>query len=72
MEEPDPVARLQKLKATTVELKTNATAGLQYFMQTYLMPYLPLWLCREMVYGALATHTVVSRGGNGKHCSPRS
>ncbi|CAN0197483.1 unnamed protein product [Pylaiella littoralis] len=58
MEESDPVTRLQKLKATTAELKTNAAAGLQYFMQTYAMPYIPLWICREMLYVALAKHTV--------------
>ncbi|CAN0197355.1 unnamed protein product [Pylaiella littoralis] len=58
MEEPDPAARLQKVKVSTTELKTDPTAGLQYCMQTYLMPYLPLWVCREMVHGALATQTV--------------
>lgn len=71
MEESDPVARLQKLKATTAELKTNAAAGLQYVMQTYAMPYIPLWICREMLYVALAKHTVVSsRGARRAACVP--
>ena len=60
LEEPDPAARLQKVKATTTEVKTSPTAGLQYLMQTHIMPHLPLWMCREMVHNALATHTVVS------------
>ncbi|CAM9298817.1 unnamed protein product [Scytosiphon promiscuus] len=58
VEETDPAARLLALKATTAKLKRSPTAGLQYMMQTYVLPYLPLWVVREMVHGALATHTV--------------
>ncbi|CAM9173312.1 unnamed protein product [Ectocarpus fasciculatus] len=58
MDEADPATRLQEVKATTMAVKTSPTPGLQYLMQTHLMPHLPLWLCREMVHGALATHTV--------------
>lgn len=68
VEAKEPAARLQDLKATTTKLKRSPTAGLQHLMQTRLMPYLPLWVCREMVHGALATHTVVSfccLGGEG-------
>lgn len=59
VDEPDPASRLQKVKATTAGVKRSPTAGLQYLMQTHVMPHLPLWLCREMVHGALAGHTVV-------------
>ncbi|CAM9817472.1 unnamed protein product [Ectocarpus sp. 6 AP-2014] len=58
MDEADAATRLQELKATTTAIKTSPTPGLQYLMQTHVMPYLPLWVCREMVHGALATHTV--------------
>lgn len=60
VEEPDPASRLQKVKATTAGVKRSPTAGLQYIFQTHAMPHLPLWICREMVHGALAGHTVVS------------
>lgn len=63
VDEPDPAARLQKVRATSTEVKTGPTAGLQYLMQTHVMPHLPLWVCREMVHNALATHTVVSSQG---------
>eukprot|EP00903_Cladosiphon_okamuranus_P005903 g5837.t1 len=58
VDEPDPASRLQKVKATTIGVKRSPTAGLQYLMQTHVMPHLPLWACREMVHGALAGHTV--------------
>eukprot|EP00752_Nemacystus_decipiens_P007139 g6392.t1 len=58
VDEPDPASRLQKIKATTIALKRSPTAVLQYLFQTYAMPHLPLWVCREMVHGALAGHTV--------------
>ncbi|CAM9188554.1 unnamed protein product [Ectocarpus sp. 12 AP-2014] len=58
MDEADAATRLQELKATTTAIKTSPTPGLQYLMQSHIMPHLPLWLCREMVHGALATHTV--------------
>lgn len=60
VDEADPAARLERIKATTSEVKQSPTAGLQYLMQCHVMPHLPIWVCREMVYGALATHTVVS------------
>lgn len=60
VDEPDPASRLRKVKATTIGVKRSPTAGLQYLMQTHVMPHLPLWACREMVHGALAGHTVVS------------
>ena len=60
VDEADPAARLERVKATTSEVKQSPTAGLQYLMQSHVMPHLPIWVCREMVHGALATHTVVS------------
>lgn len=59
MDEADPVARLAMIKATNSAVKRSPIPMLRYLMQKYILPLLPLNVCREMVYDSLATHTVV-------------
>lgn len=63
MKEGDPVARLEKIKAMTTAIKRSPSPAVQYLTQVLLMPHLPMLVCREMVRGALSTHTLVSAGG---------
>lgn len=58
MDEADPVARLAMIKATNSAVKRSPIPMLRYLMQKYILPLLPLNVCREMVYDSLATHTV--------------
>lgn len=59
VDEKDPAKRLSKMTETTARIKRSPTPGLQFMLTDRVMPYLPWVVCREMAYGALATHTVV-------------
>lgn len=59
LDEANPVARLEKISTTMTGIKRSPTPWLQYLMQARLLPYLPISACREIIFGALGTHTVV-------------
>ena len=67
VDEANPAERVRRIKVATADVKNRITAGLQYLTQSYFMPLLSLWMCREIAHNILATHTVVgcaSLGGD--------
>lgn len=61
VEESDALKRLQKIHDTTMAAKRGPVPVMRYILQSYILPYLPMFQCREMVRDSLGTHTVVSR-----------
>ena len=53
------IARLKACNASTTELKQSSVVGVQFYIQTYILPLLPSFLRKQTAYELFQRHSMV-------------